>query len=173
MAVPCETHGRPLRNLPDKRHMRLLLPDLEDVAATNPSEVQECGSYVDWLFNLANVTGLVDPQVSTPMADSGSVSVLPSICAPPSPDMSLRASHASDSAAALPTPVSVSNIPAGPVESCALFESGTLSSPLDAPRPCPSFCTAACEELHCAARSRLPSPDALVLRLQTEAGRRR
>nr|XP_050027267.1 uncharacterized protein LOC126522543 [Dermacentor andersoni] len=115
MAAPRETHRSPLPSLPDRRHMRLILPDLEEMVATNPSKVQECGSYVDWLFNLAKVTGLVEPHASTPLADSNSVSVLPRICTSPSPEISLQASHASASAAASLTPVSVSNAPTEPL----------------------------------------------------------
>ncbi|XP_075550598.1 uncharacterized protein LOC142584331 [Dermacentor variabilis] len=115
MDVPRETHRSPLPSLPDRRHMRLILPDLEKMVATNPSEVQECGSYVDWLFNLAKVTRLVEPHVSTPLVDSSSVSVLPRTCTSPSPEISLQASHTSASAAASLTPASVSNAPAEPL----------------------------------------------------------
>ncbi|XP_070395803.1 uncharacterized protein [Dermacentor albipictus] len=115
MAVPRETHKSPLPSQPDRRHMRLILPDLEEMVATKPSKVHECGSYVDWLFNLVKLTGLVEPYASTPLDDSSSVSVLPRPCTSPSPEISLQASHASASAAASLTPASVSNAPTEPL----------------------------------------------------------
>ncbi|KAL1413954.1 hypothetical protein MTO96_007891 [Rhipicephalus appendiculatus] len=105
----------------------------------NQSEVQDIGSYEDWMFNLANATGLQDPPVSTPVTDTGSTSELPSNCAElPSLDTSAEESN---STAASPAAASETTV-----------------SPLDAESPCSSVCATECRELHSAGRYRLPSP---------------
>ncbi|XP_037521202.1 uncharacterized protein LOC119397997 [Rhipicephalus sanguineus] len=141
MADPSEINISALLNVLETRHVRPFLLDLEEMVPRNQSEVQEPGSYEDWIFSLANATGLQDPPVSTPVTDTGSTSQLPSNCAElPSLDASVEDC---DSAAASPT---------------AALETDTTPSRLDADKSCSSFCTAECKEFHCAARYRLPSP---------------
>ncbi|KAH6929228.1 hypothetical protein HPB50_025195 [Hyalomma asiaticum] len=115
-----------------------LAVDFGEAAARKRSEVQEPGSYVDWISNLAKATGLRYPPTSTPVTDSGINSLLPPNCL----ECSFLDTSLQESDGTLPTVV---------------LEASNTTSSLDGEGPCSSLATAKCQELHSAEKNRLPA----------------